>query len=106
MINIKVREKDVEKYLKKKVISWLNGKAYKYTSPARRSVPDDIVLWIPTGGFRGRAVFVECKSPGVGWTELQAREAGRLMVLGQLVFLVDTYEAVDDLLIILGWLYL
>ena len=58
------------------------------------------------GGSRGRAVFVECKAPGKDWTELQARERDRLRVLGQLVFLVDTYEAVDDLMIILNWLYL
>ena len=106
MKNSNIREKDVEKYLKRKVTSWLGGKAYKYTSPARRSVPDDILLWIPIGTSRGRLVFVECKAPGKKLTDLQALEAGRLMGLGQLVFMVDTYEAVDDLLIVLGWMYL
>jgi hypothetical protein len=85
------RERDIEQYLVAEVKK-LGGIAYKFTSPARRSVPDRLVLL--TGG---RAVFIECKAPGKLPTDAQAREHQRLWSLGFAVAIVDSREAVDRL---------
>ena len=42
---------------------------YKFTSPARRSVPDRMVV-----GPHGEIVFIELKAPGKRPTKLQLRE--------------------------------
>ena len=42
---------------------------YKFTSPARRSVPDRMVV-----GPQGEIVFIELKAPGKKPTPLQLRE--------------------------------
>jgi len=93
MKNSNIREKNVEARLVRKVKSELKGAAYKYTSPSRRSVPDRILL------FSGYCVFVEAKRPGQTWTGPQARERDKLRALGQKVYLVDSYKAVDDLML-------
>lgn len=85
-----VREKDIEEYLVRQVKK-RGGVAYKFTSPARRSVPDRLVLW--PGGV---AQFVELKSPGKKPTEQQAREHARLNALGFPVAVLDSKEAVDE----------
>lgn len=60
------------------------GIAYKFSSPARRNVPDRLVV------LPGRApFFVECKRPGEGPNKGQAREIARLLGLGQTVYLLD-----------------
>ena len=76
-------EKDVELALVKRVKE-MGGLALKFTSPARRSVPDRLVL-LPGG----RVVFVECKAPGKRPTVLQAKEHERLRALGFEVVVVD-----------------
>lgn len=88
-----ILEKDIEAYLVRQTERVLSGKAPKYSSPGRRSVPDRLVMWSPL-----HVVFVECKRPGKTWTPAQGRERDKLIALGQLVFLVDTKEAVDKLL--------
>lgn len=65
--------------------------AEKFTSPGRRSVPDRIV-W-----KGGRLFFVECKATGVGPTPAQARDHEKRRAAGFLVFVVDSYEAVEAL---------
>ena len=52
---------------------WL---AYKFTSPARRSVPDRLFI------KDGRVVFIEFKRPGGKLTEGQEREIDRLRKAG------------------------
>jgi hypothetical protein len=82
-------EKQVEAYLVDRVKE-LGGIAYKFVSPARRSVPDRLVL-LPGG----RAVFVELKRPGLKATPAQQREQLRIHTLGFLVLTLDTKEGVD-----------
>ena len=87
-----IKEKNVEQHLTKQVAK-LGGYSYKFTSPGRRSVPDRMVL------FQGANLFfVECKAPGKKPTELQQREHDRLRELDFIVFVVDSYAAVDEIL--------
>lgn len=78
------RENPVEKHLIKEVKK-AGGRAYKFVSPGRRSVPDRIVL-LPGG----RLVFVECKAPGKLPRADQLREHERLRALGFSVVVLDS----------------
>ena len=82
-------EKTIETYLVKKIRD-LGGIAYKFVSPARRSVPDRIVL------LNGRAVFVEVKAPGKKATRLQLKEHEKIREQGFLVLVIDSKVGVDD----------
>jgi hypothetical protein len=82
-------EKDVEAHLVRRVAA-LGGLALKFTSPARRNVPDRIVL--QPGGV---LTFVELKAPGKKPTAGQLREHERLRALGFRVLVLDTKDAVD-----------
>ncbi|SPA25918.1 VRR-NUC domain protein [Cupriavidus taiwanensis] len=82
-------ESKIEAHLVKRVKE-IGGKAYKFTSPQRRSVPDRLVL-MPGG----RATFVECKASGQRPTDAQAREHARLWALGFPVLVVDSIAAVE-----------
>lgn len=79
-------EKDVEskscKYAKER--GWL---AYKFTSPARRSVPDRIFI----NPF-GLVIFIEFKATGKVPTEAQEREIRRLRENGCFVLVIDSVE--------------
>ena len=85
-------ERDIEKYLVRKV-AWLGGKAYKFSSPSNRSVPDRLCC-MPYGIIK----FVECKATGKKPTPLQAKVIGDLRGLGNEVFVVDSKEKVDILI--------
>ena len=61
------------------------GRAYKFSSPGTRSVPDRLVLF--PGGV---AFFVEVKRQGKKATPKQAVEHAYLRQLGFRVFLCDT----------------
>lgn len=87
----KVPESVVENYLRDRIKD-LGGIAYKFTSPARRSVPDRLVL-LPGG----RIEFVECKATGEKPTPNQLNEHQRLRGFGFTVFVVDSKAQVDDL---------
>ena len=82
-------EKDIEKYLREQVKT-INGIAYKFTSPQRRSVPDRICLFPYS-----LVAFVECKAPGKKATPAQEREIKRMHNLGFLVLVIDSKEDVD-----------
>ena len=82
-------ERDIEKALVKRVKA-LGGIAYKFTSPANRSVPDRICL-LP----EGRLVFVECKRPGGKVTDNQLRVHEKIKALGHDVRIVDSIEQVN-----------
>jgi hypothetical protein len=86
----RLRESQVEAYLVRKV-SDNDGVAEKFTSPNRRSVPDRLVQWSD-----GSVEFVECKAPGEKPTEAQARDHERRRDMGFEVFVVDSYESVDQ----------
>ncbi len=87
----KMLERDVEKHLVKE-IEKLGGKAYKFSSPSNRAIPDRLCC-LP----RGRKYLVECKAPGKDFSPLQGKVAKILRSLGHEVFLVDTKEKVDEL---------
>lgn len=78
------RENLIEKHLVAEVKK-AGGVAFKFVSPARRSVPDRIVL-LPGG----RIVFVECKAPGKPPRPDQLREHERLRKLGFTVVVLDS----------------
>ncbi|WP_205212605.1 VRR-NUC domain-containing protein [Burkholderia sp. IDO3] len=82
-------EKTVETYLVDRVRA-AGGGAYKFSSPARVSVPDRIVVFPPA-----RIYFVELKRPGGKPTRGQMREHERLRALGCDVRVIDSREAVD-----------
>lgn len=83
-------ERDVENYLVKRIKA-LGGMAEKFTSPARRSVPDRLVT-LP----QGRVVFVELKAPGKEPTEKQAKDHNRRRALGCEVLVIDSKEGIDN----------
>jgi hypothetical protein len=83
-------ERDIEKALVAK-IKKLGGECEKFTSPAKRSVPDRLVT-LPGG----RIVFVECKRPGAKPTLKQLKDHERRRALGCTVYVIDTIQGVDD----------
>lgn len=86
---MKILEKDVEAALVKRVKA-LGGTAEKFTSPARRSVPDRLVT-LPNG----KIVFVETKAPGKKVTLKQTLDHERRRALGCDVRVIDTVEAAN-----------
>jgi hypothetical protein len=87
----KLLERDIEQHLVK-AIAKLGGKAYKWSSPSNRAVPDRI-CFLPNGGL----VFIECKATGKKPTPLQAKVINYLRSLGQKVLIIDSKEQVDIL---------
>ena len=85
-------ERDIEKHLVRRV-AWLKGKAYKFSSPSNRSVPDRLCC-LPYGIIK----FVECKATSKKPTPLQAKVIKYLRDLGHEVFVVDSKEKVDILI--------
>ena len=88
-----LRETHIESRLCREVKK-LGGIPYKFTSPQRRSVPDRLctfpygILW-----------FVECKRPKGKPTKLQQKELDRSKKLGFNATYVNTYEAIDTLML-------
>lgn len=91
----KHREKQIEARLIKRVKEH-GGKADKFTSPGRRSVPDRIVTMPCT---TPPTFFVEAKAPGQVLTPAQEREHKRLRDAGGTVYWVDAYEGIDFLMV-------
>jgi len=85
-------EKHIEKYLVDQVRK-AGGIAYKFTSPARRGVPDRLVVLPP-----GKIVFVELKRPGGKLTTLQRLEQSKLLNRGCVVETFDSKESIDEFL--------
>jgi Holliday junction resolvase len=87
----KRREKDIEHWAKQlaRNLGWW---VRKFTSPAHKSVPDDIFA------KNGRLFFVEFKATGVKPTELQLHEHKLLKLAGQDVYVIDSREAFRDLI--------
>ena len=97
-----IRERDVEAHLVERVEA-LGGTCEKFTSPARRSVPDRLVCWPESASWAtvqapARVQFVECKAPGEKPTPAQARDHERRRAMGFVVWVADTFESVDDFL--------
>ena len=75
-------EKQIEKYLVDRVKK-ANGIAYKFVSPARRSVPDRMCVL-----SSGKIIFVEVKNEKGKLSDGQKREIKRLKKLKQDVYVV------------------
>ena len=84
-----MQEKIIEQYLINEVEK-LDGIAYKFKSPQRRSVPDRLCVF-PNGVL----AFVEVKATGEAPTEAQVREINRLADRNHWVFWVDSKWLID-----------
>lgn len=84
-------EKEVEKYLTKKV-EGLGGIAFKFVSPGRSGVPDRLVC------CQGKSFFVELKAPGSKPRMLQRVVAEQIRHTGQKVYCISDKSQVDDLI--------
>lgn len=94
-------ESDIESYFKDEVRK-AGGKAYKFVSPGRVNVPDQIVIWPAQTKYTAACVhFVELKKPGKKPRAGQARELARLKKMGCTALYIDTKELVD--LYVRGW---
>lgn len=85
-------ERDIERYLTERVRD-MGGIAFKFSSPARRGVPDRIVT-LPNGVL----AFIEVKTACGKLTGLQKQELRRLRELGQKAFVVRSSEDVESVL--------
>ena len=85
-----MKEKDVEQYLINEVEK-LDGIAYKFKSPQRRSVPDRLCV-LPNNIH----AFVECKATGEVPTPAQWREINRLKDRGHWAFYVDRKSQINQ----------
>lgn len=81
-------EKDIERHFVNHVKS-LGGKCEKFTSPARRSVPDRLVT-LPGGII----IFVELKAPNKKPTPKQQKDHEERRALGCDVRVIDSLELV------------
>ena len=85
-------ESTVEKSLVQ-LVKKLGGVAYKFVSPARRGVPDRLVLLpIPERDreiVQKYVMFVECKAPGKKPRPEQVREITILAKMGYIVRIQD-----------------
>lgn len=93
MATSKRREKQVEQRIKERAREHA-GTAYKFTSPGRRSVPDDLIV-CPCIDPELRPLFIEAKRPGQDATNSQKREHIRLRQRDATVFVADDYWLVD-----------
>lgn len=85
-----MRESDVERYFIKRVKE-AGGLERKFKSPQRRSVTDRIA------GFSvGRFAFVELKATDEKPRPDQLREHARWRKLGFAVYVLDSFESVDE----------
>jgi hypothetical protein len=91
------REDGVENYLVKRVKEE-GGRAYKFTSPGRRNVPDRLCA-LPKRKFKEPLVLWELKSPDVAkLREGQEHEVAYLAGLGIVVRVAWTKAMVDELI--------
>lgn len=81
-------EKTIEQALVKRVKA-LGGLCEKFTSPAKRSVPDRLIT-LPGNII----IFVECKAPGKYATEKQHADHERRRMFGCDVRVIDSMEQV------------
>ena len=89
-----MKESEIEKKVSDYVKSQ-GGLCYKFTSPARRAVPDRIVILPNIPIF-----FIEFKATGEWATPAQVREHTRLRKRGVNVYVVDD---VNDGIAVVDW---
>jgi hypothetical protein len=87
---VDILEKEIEEKLKVSLES-LGCMVFKFVSPGRAGVPDRLIL-LPGGS----CFFVELKRPGQKLRPLQQFWKDKLMAQGACYYLVDSFEAVDE----------
>lgn len=85
-------ERDIEKYLVNRV-KQLGGEVRKVKWIGRNSAPDRLVM---VSGFP--SWWIELKAPGKKATPAQLREHARMRNNKMCVMVIDSLEAVDELL--------
>ena len=85
----KILEKVVERYLVERVQS-IGGKAYKFSSPNNRAVPDRVCIFP-----YALIAFVECKSSTGKPTPLQNRVISYIRSMQHVVLVINSKEQVD-----------
>ena len=86
------KESDIEKYLVKRVKN-VGGQRRKAQWVGHVGAPDRRVM-LPNR----MPIWIELKAPGKKPEPHQVREHNRMRKLGELVDVIDSYEAVDNLL--------
>jgi hypothetical protein len=86
------RESDIEKYLVKRVKD-VGGQIRKAQWVGHVGAPDRRVM-LPNR----MPIWIELKAPGKKPEPHQLREHNRMRKLGELVEVIDSYEAVDNLI--------
>lgn len=91
-----MREKDIESWSKRlaRAKGWL---VYKFTSPGKRSVPDDIFIKQRRDGSP-RIFMAEAKATGEVPTALQLDEHELLRAEGVTVYVYDSRELFAEIL--------
>lgn len=97
-----MRERDIERYLVKRVKT-SGGEVRKVQWVGRAGAPDRLVMlpekhWTLIDHAVVGTVWVELKAPGVKPEAHQLREHERMRAVGQRVVVIDSFEAVDELL--------
>lgn len=104
-----MKERDVEAYLVKQV-KLLGGECRKVQWVGRSGAPDRLIMLPPCRARSGSlsacsTLWVELKAPGLAATfpadpheRAQHREHARMRANGQLVFVIDSIEGVEELL--------
>ncbi len=94
-----MRERDIEAYIVERVKE-LGGEVRKVQWVGRRGAPDRLVM-LPFAprGLSQRAIWIELKAPGVPAEQHQLREHERMRRMGQLVYVIDSIGAVDEVLL-------
>jgi hypothetical protein len=101
-----MRERDIERHLVKRVKE-LGGEVRKVVWQGRCGAPDRLVMLPRVPPIRGfalvgskpaRTLWVELKAPGVAAEPHQLREHERMRAMGQVVVVIDSIEAVEELL--------
>lgn len=85
-----MREITVEAYYKKVALQY-GGDSYKFKSPGRRSIPDQITFF-----DNGLVLLAEIKQLGKKPTPAQKREHDRFRARGFTVGVIDSQQAVND----------
>lgn len=90
-------EAEIENYLVQRVAT-RGGEIRKVTWIGRRNAPDRRVMLPSTHRYAEFGCWVELKAPGEKPTDAQEREHRRMRRLGELIFVIDSLEGVDELL--------
>lgn len=92
-----IKERDVERYLVARV-KMLGGEVRKVKWIGRRGAPDRLVMLPVDDWGRNPTIWIEVKAPGEKAKPHQVREHDRMRAMGQVVFVVDSFTAVDKVL--------